>query len=968
MPETWPDWPIPEQNPSALARELPRYVDDTHTGRLVPADCVSPWPTCAAGKDRAARLYEVLRARRIPYSHEPWNRVPYGPPEEARYGSRGTFQRVRGPDQTLQGGATCLDLSLLYAGMAIAADMRPFLALRMRSTGALHAVVVLCLEKALSLLPEDDARPPGFIERAAEPGVWDRDLAAADGLTLGGSGNWLIVDITQASRFPLSSRGPLPEIGFPAVDAMPRELGFSTDRVTLVDVVRVRRTPVEAYLPPIGSSVPAIYGYLPALRSFTDYRTRRPLLQELHKKVGPAEPAATIVLEGAQGRGKSMLAHRLAVGADHGCGWFLNATDDKILTRSLAQAERQELSNRGDAPGTGVDAIDDRALASAALRRLGGSDEPWVVVLDNCDSRPGLPGLRELIPRPRTNGQFVIITTTHPEWREEATKSEWSSYELPPLGNEDFADLGLPSRTDGTVYDTPLVAQALVALREQAGIALPKKTGTDGPALVWHLLRMSEHQRPVVGEVARLLAWCPADPVDPVVLGKIAGQDQGVGVAERLADLFFVSPSRGDGQLAVQMHRLFAAAVRAQTWRDNPAMAAAVIGRLLGTGEGRLIFIGAADSKALGRLEGEETDEPGDVPRSAEIMTTPAKAGVLWYSLGHIRERRGPVAASGPHFERALQDLNPGAYPYEVAESLIGRARVVFQNDSSSADQLAEASGRVTEARDLLAELDDPSARQLREQGNALFWLNERKLAGRERNPRKREAKLSEVTEQLWRSYEERLGLARGSGSTAIDRRTQPEPADGLGAERAYYNLAGTYVDLAKVHFELATGEASAAQRYRELLTQASVDLAAARDVYQHVRRLREIRYLRQPHPHLAACIHGEAIVVYYRAILLGEHGELIASFGLAAEAMRQRQIVAGGLVGPGSPAVLRNGDMRKSEKFLLKVAIAMLFAGTPRPAQGIEDVLIEARGALAETLGRVTWPVQLEPIGGLNG
>jgi hypothetical protein len=956
-----------EQDPSALARELARYVDDTHTGRLVPVDCFSPWRTPTVGKNRAVRLYEELRARRLPYSHEPWNRVPYGPGEEARYGSRGSFQRVRGPDQTLQGGATCLDLSLLYAGMAISADMRPFIALR--STGERHALVVLPLKKALSILSENDAEPPGFIERAAEPGVWDLDVTTAGGLTFGGSDNWLAVDVKQASRVPISSWGSLPAIGVPAVEAMSRELGFAGDRWTLIDVVRVRRTPLEPYQPPIGPSVPAIYGYLPALRSFTDYPTRRALLQELQKEVGPTEPSATIVLHGTQGRGKSMLAHRLAVGADHGCGWFLNATDDKILTRSLAQAERQELNNRGDtAPGAGVDAIDDRALASAALRRLGGSDEPWVVVLDNCDSRPGHPGLRELIPRPRTNGQFVIITTTHPEWREEAAKSEWSSYELPPLGNEDFVDLGLPHGTNGAVYDTPLVAQALVALREQGGVVLPTNTGTDGPALVWHLLRMSEHRQPVTAEVARLLAWCPADPVDPEVLGKIAGRDQGIVAGERLAELSFVSPSRGDGRLAVQMHRLFAAAVQAQTWRDNPTMATDVISRLLGTKAGRQILISAADSKALTRLEGEETGTLGDVPRAVDLMTDRARAGLLWYGLGHIRERRGPVAASGPPFERTLLYLTPEAYPYEVAESLIGRARVVFQNDSSSPDQLAEARERVTEARGLLAELDDPDARQLREQGNALFWLNARKLAGRERNPRKREAKLTEVTMQLWLSYEERLRLARGSDSSAIDQRVQPEPADGLGAERAYYNLAGTYVDLAKVHFDLADGEVFASQRYRELLMQASADLAAARTVYQHVRRLREIRYLGQPHPHLAACIQGEAIVAYYRAVLLGEHGELMDSFELAAEAMRQRQVVAVGLVGQGSAAVLRNGDMRKSEKFLLKVTIAMLFASTPRPVQGTEDVLSEAREALTEILGRVSWPVQIELTGASDG
>jgi hypothetical protein len=913
---------------------------------------------------RAARLYEVLRARRIPYSHAPWNPVPYGPAEQARYGSAGTLQRVRAPSETLQGPATCLDLALLFAGMAMAADMRPFIGLK--TTGKPHALVVLPLQRPRSIPGTDDAKPPGFTQRAADPGVWDLDEPY--GLpSFADREDWQVVDVFRAAWRPGSSDERL---GWPAGEAIRNELADVEQAWTLVDVDRVRSAPTEPYELPRGPSVPAIYGYLPAFPSFIEYPTRKKLLKDLHRKVGPSRSPKTIVLYGKPGSGKSMLAHRLAIAADHGCGWFLNATDDKILTRSLAQAERQEMGPRGDAiPEEGVDAAEERALASEALRRLRGSDEPWVVVLDNCDSRPDLAGLSELIPEPRTDGQVVIITTKEAAWQEEAMRQGWSQDVLPPLEGEDLGELGLPSGTNGTVYDTPLIAQALAALHKKAGVALPPKTGTDGPALVWHLLRLSEHRQPGVGDVTRLLAWCPPEPMDAELLGKIAGWPQGVQAGERLAELSFVSPSRNDGRLAVQLHRLFAAAVRDQVWRDNPAMAAGIVTRLLRTEEGRRIFIEAADSTALGRLERaeqkpEEGDgSRGDVARAAGCLTDPSGPGLLWYDLGHVRELRGPVAASGPHFEQALRTLDRGMYPYEVAESLIGRARVVFQNPQSSADQLAGAQDWLTEARDRLAPSEDPDARQLREQGNALSWLIARKLAGRERNPRKREARLAEVTEQLWRSYEERLRLVRGPG-TAIERMTPPVYKDGLGAERAYYNLAGTYIELAKVRYDLALGEPPASERHRELLRQANADLTQARVIYQDVRRLRGDRYHGQPHPHLAACVQGEAIVVYYRAALLGEYGELMESFELAAEAMRQRQVVAGGLVGPGSPAVLRDGDMRKSEQFLLKVAIAMLFAGTSRPAPGVESVLGEAREAMMEVFGRVTWPSQIQLTG----
>ena len=61
----------------------------------------------------------------------------------------------------------------------------------------------------------------------------------------------------------------------------------------------------------------------------------------------------------------------------------------------------------------------------------------------------------------------------------------------------------------------------------------------------------------------------------------------------------FVTLSFPDSGMAVQMHRLFAAAVRSQTWRDDPGLAADIMARLL-TGEaGQELFIGAAEESAL---------------------------------------------------------------------------------------------------------------------------------------------------------------------------------------------------------------------------------------------------------------------------------------------------------------------------------------------------------------------------------
>jgi hypothetical protein len=96
---------------------------------------------------------------------------------------------------------------------------------------------------------------------------------------------------------------------------LPEIASSDEEKWTLIDVDSVRRTGLEPYPPPLGPAVPAIYGYLPQFPSFTDYPTRRGLLHGLHVIVGPELTPATIVLYGESGRGKSMLAHRLAVAA-----------------------------------------------------------------------------------------------------------------------------------------------------------------------------------------------------------------------------------------------------------------------------------------------------------------------------------------------------------------------------------------------------------------------------------------------------------------------------------------------------------------------------------------------------------------------------------------------------------------------------------------------------------------------------
>lgn len=934
MAENWPDWWISPES----ASELARYVDTSYTRSWVPADIRGPWHSPGEGRDRAQRLYNELRDHWIGYAHEPWN------PSRHREGRELRYQRIRGPEETIQGPATCLDLALLYAGMALCAGVRPLISLR---TGREpHALVLLDVRGQLSdMTPSAEQNaPPSAVERAADPGVWDlpgEDVFAR----LGAADGWLLVDVAWAARRGGSAGALFGEASGRRVAEMLAGATPGDHQWALVDIDAVlARGDRKAYTPPTGVAVPPIHGYLPAIPAFYEYRTRQKLLAELLELVDPAgrsEPAI-VVLQGNQGFGKSMLAHRLAVAADHGCGWFLNATDVKSLTASLARAERQEKELRGEqaaggASGEKPDPGEDRALASAALDRLRDAERPWVVVLDNCDAAPETAGLQELIPAAHRAGQTVIITTTDRRWESHAKSRGWLFRQLSALDAEDLGGLGLPPGLSDAVGGRPLIAQALAALQDN-GADLPAQTDLDGPELVWDLLRSLPDADPDSTAIARILAWCPPEPMNAAALITVAGDDgkphppHATQAGHTLEQLHFAIPSFPQSGTALLMHRLFAAAVREQTWRDHPSMAGDVINRLLTSEPGQAFFIGASDETALARLEhGAARDDPGEVAQAADHLADQSRCGLLWHGLGRVRERRGPVRQSAPHFRAAVALLSRVSYPAEVAESMIGQARVIYQTGPAANEQLVDARDVAGEARRLLEPLTGREPRQLSEQGNALVWLITQRLADREADPAQRAVALAEVRSNLWLSYEERRRIHRPDHAFAPG--SDPGPDDGLGSERAFFNLAGVNIQLAKTHHKLAEASSSPTAERDALRAEAAADLDQAARIYEVVRALREQRYAGRAHPHLASCIHGQALVAYFRAALLGQPGQLGAAFGFASVALDQRRKVAGGLIGPEAPEVLHDNDVGKSVEFTLKLCTAAIAERSGEPA-----------------------------------
>src|SRR6185312_15244246 len=96
-------------------------------------------------------------------------------------------------------------------------------------------------------------------------------------------------------------------------------------------------------------------------------------------------------------------------------------------------------------------------------------------------------------------------------------------------------------------------------------------------------------------------------------------------------------------------------------------------------------------------------------------------------------------------FEQARATLDPDTSPYEVAEARIGLARIVFQDKNSDEKKLKAAQASIKSVGTLLAPVDGIDARQMAEQGNALYWLIEQKIAGWEKNPASKLERLSLV-------------------------------------------------------------------------------------------------------------------------------------------------------------------------------------------------------------------------------
>jgi hypothetical protein len=219
-----------------------------------------------------------------------------------------------------------------------------------------------------------------------------------------------------------------------------------------------------------------------------------------------------------------------------------------------------------------------------------------------------------------------------------------------------------------------------------------------------------------------------------------------------------------------------------------------------------------------------------------------------------------------------------------------------------------------------------------------LYWLIGRTLARRAPDPAQRVSMLAEVRDQLWLSFEQRLRIARGLSDEEPVTRSAPAGEDGIEPERAYFNLAGINLLLARTYHELAAKQEP--EGAASLRAQAGEAFGQAEDVYEAVRALREARYRGRAHPHLAACVNGLGLVAYYRATLLDDAALILDAIGYVAAALEQRRMIADDSIGARRAGVLQDADVRKSADLMLKVAIAACWLGQDGPGDGKAETL----------------------------
>ncbi|WP_146174036.1 ATP-binding protein [Saccharothrix carnea] len=787
-------------------------------------------------------------------------------------------QRIREARVLHRHSGTCLDVALVFAAMCKDAGLRPYLVILGSGTKgqADHAMVMVDLASDAKDLV---AREPGVrTRRSAEPHVYERR-----GLTptwLDGSA-CVVVDVAQALVAPDRPQGAH---HIDACAAGERKLmGDLYGFAVLVDVIPLHASTHPELGAPDENSRPTIYPKLRSAPSAHVYGNQRAALAELSGQRG------VVAVHGASGVGKSVLANELARLADDGCGWFLDATDRSALTASLAEAELAQLG--GPAVGQ-LDSVDLVPFAEAARHRLETAPGPWVVVLDNADGSPDDLGR---LPVPNaTLGQLLLITTTNPAWKARVE----SFFSLRPMADDEVR-AAFDSEVDDRVR-AALGGRALMIDASRRFGDTTERNWWDGrspgdvttaPEQFWHAVSEAEPDL-MIRRVARAIAWLPPVPVGMRALGEALCADVEEAVLQ-LDALGLVTLDRRAN--TVLMHRLFRTAVRRHTAAER-AEHGAVIVALLGAEPVRALLSRLPDRTSLKEMY----DAVDPVPDNVQIV----------HSLAMLMERHDAKTAAGWYSKMIeLADGEPDDdMRRRLSDAWRGKARYVLRlsgtlEGRAKREALDEGLAAAAAALDLVEGRDSWADRLAASRVEAMVGVLQRGRAGAETDRVVVLELLREAERKLRHSAEERRRLY-------VEDNKNPEDAPDV--DRAEFNLGGLEVVLAQ--HDPANAE---------------THLDAAEQVYRRVGQLRVSRYGTEELEECVSCVHGEALVSYYRAVLLpGSREKKVAHLRRAAElafrATSTRAAVAG---------AFDSSDTAKSLLLSTKIALARHALRTARTA-----------------------------------
>ncbi len=805
-------------------------------------------------------------------------------------------QQVRHPWWILRERfANCLDLTLLYAGMCLASSAGAMLAL-----GERHALVLLTLGR----LHEEGARSAvfeleGFAEAGEDPGVLEGSGAAL-------SAALERRDLEALDPVELTGGG-----GFQAACAKAHDRWRPDEAIHLVDVPYLQALPPgdprgsfrershpESFRPSIRLRVPS------GGTRLKPFVAHAKMIEELTGRDGMQ------ALIGEGGRGKSTIARHLAERAEDGAAWFLDASDRAALAGSLAEAMFAEK------PRSEHESLDDpverKSMWETAKAYLSTTSQPWLVVLDNADGDPA--SLRGMLPSPKP-GQTILVTSINRQWVDIAG---FTPHFLAKVGPADLGGFG-EGKIAELIDGRPLLLEAFERLARDTswdGRRLPSplpavRPELAGPAAFWALLQGVETFDETARDAAAFAGFLPASGQPVEVLRRLVADVEPA--LDRLVGAGLLARDRN--ACTVRLHRLFGEAIRTDLEASDPALCDRVARRLTAEPGALAVLDERGDLATVSRLDGRLTaiDEAAAAPER--------ELGLCLHGAGVLLELHGHTESSGQTFERAERHLpdDPGLR----ADCLLGRARTVNQHHKDEPELLEKAIGWARQAHELklAARANGPAYRALAMEGLLMRPLANFSDPGEPRNKVLDEAQ--EILEEA-------------------DRRRQELPDDEvLPAEKARsrYNLAGVRIPKAK---------ASPAR--------AAEHLAVAERIYREVAAWRNEIYDRMVHPHIAACIHGIAIVAYYRAMLLpGDDLRrttlLREATAKAGEALKQRELLDGS-------ADLN--EAAKSAALLAKIALART---TLPPKRSRENAVKVGAEAIDELEQRDLLPPRVPPL-----